>query len=151
MDDEEWMGEALKEAAKALNEDEVPVGAVVVRNNEILGRGHNRVEALKDPTAHAEIIAISAACNQVGNWRLEGTTVYVTLEPCLMCVGALILARVKRLVFGAQDPRFGCCGSVYDLAIEGKFDHRFEVSSGILAESSKELLRRFFEKRRRKD
>ncbi|MEO0083176.1 MAG: tRNA adenosine(34) deaminase TadA, partial [candidate division WOR-3 bacterium] len=112
MNHEHWMHEALLEAQKAFDQNEVPIGAVVVKENRIIGRGYNQTESLNDPTAHAEIIAISAAANYLHSWRLTNATVYVTLEPCLMCTGALILARIKRLVFGAYDKKFGACGSL---------------------------------------
>lgn len=142
------MREALKEAYKAFEEKEVPVGAVVVQNNEIIGRGYNRMESLKDPTAHAEIIALSAAANNLGSWRLTDATVYVTLEPCLMCTGALILARIKGLVFGCFDEKFGACGSVYNIPQDNRFNHSFGVTSGILREESRRLLQEFFKNKR---
>jgi tRNA(adenine34) deaminase len=143
-----WMHEALAEAQKAYEENEVPVGAIVVHNNKIIGRGHNRTENLKDPTAHAEIIAISAAANYLNSWRLTDTTVYITLEPCIMCTGALILSRIKRLVFAAYDKKFGACGSVYNIPRENQFNHTFEVIPDILAEESQNLLQNFFKKKR---
>ncbi|MEO0115744.1 MAG: tRNA adenosine(34) deaminase TadA [candidate division WOR-3 bacterium] len=148
MDDEYWMNEALAEAKKALAEKEVPVGAVVVASDRIIGRGHNSTERLKDPTAHAEIIAISAAANYLNNWRLNEATLYVTLEPCLMCTGALVLARIKRLVFGAYDEKFGACGSIYNIPFDARFNHTFDVIPGVKAEDSKLLLKSFFENRR---
>ena len=141
------MIEALKEARKAFEEGEVPVGAVVVKDGEIIGRGHNRTEALKDPTAHAEIIALSAAANRIGNWRLKGATLYVTLEPCLMCAGASILARIDKIVYGADDPKFGALGSVMDIR-EGKWNHSFEVEKGVLKEEAAKLMKEFFKRRR---
>ncbi len=148
MDDEYWMNEALAEAKKALEEKEIPVGAVVVANDRIIGRGHNSTERLKDPTAHAEIIALSAAANYLNNWRLNEATLYVTLEPCLMCTGALVLARIKRLVFGAYDEKFGACGSIYNIPFDARFNHTFDVIPGVKAEDSKLLLKSFFENRR---
>ena len=148
MDDERWMGEALKEAAGAYDEGEVPVGAVVVLEGRIIGRGHNRVESLKDPTAHAEIIAITAACAYKHDWRLEDATMYVTLEPCLMCAGAIIVSRMKRLVYGISDPKMGCCGSVYEILGEGSGNVGVEVSGGMLGEECKTLLQEFFKERR---
>ncbi len=147
--DERWMRHALVEAQRALEENEVPVGCVVVREDRIIGRGHNRTEGLADPTAHAEIIALSAAASTLGNWRLTGATVYVTLEPCLMCAGALILARPDRLVFGAHDPKFGCFGSKYDIAEENRFNHRLAVCAGVCAAESAGLLQEFFRGRRK--
>jgi len=148
MDDERWMLQALDEAGRAADEGEVPVGAVVVHAGRIIGRGHNRIEALFDPTAHAEIIALSAAANYVHNWRLTGTTIYVTIEPCLMCTGALVLARVKSIVFGAPDEKFGACGSIYDIPWDNRLNHRIEVRSGVLAAESRRLLSSFFERQR---
>jgi len=142
------MGVALDEARQAADEGEVPVGCVVVRENRVIGRGHNRTEGLHDPTAHAEIIALSAASNTLGDWRLEGATVYVTLEPCLMCTGALVLARPARVVFGPRDPKFGCLGSRYDVAGDNRFNHRLEVVEGVAAAESTALLKEFFRTRR---
>jgi tRNA(adenine34) deaminase len=148
MDDERWMLLALDEAARAAEEGEVPVGAVVVQAGRVIGRGHNRTEALNDPTAHAEIIALSAAANYVHNWRLTGAAIYVTVEPCLMCTGALVLARVKRIVFGAHDPKFGACGSVYDIPWDNRFNHRLEVQPGVLANEARRHLSAFFARQR---
>ncbi|MEO0072719.1 MAG: tRNA adenosine(34) deaminase TadA [candidate division WOR-3 bacterium] len=148
--DEYWMQLALVEAQKAFEEDEVPVGAVVVYNNKIIGQGHNQTEKLRDPTAHAEIIALSAASNYLNNWRLTEALVYVTLEPCVMCTGALILARIKKLVFAAFDPKFGACGSVYNVPLDNKLNHKFQVKSGVLADESRRLLTQFFKKHRKK-
>jgi tRNA(adenine34) deaminase len=148
MTDEYWMNEALVEAKKALEEKEVPVGAVVVVNDRIIGKGHNSTEKLNDPTAHAEVIALTAAANYLNNWRLNDATVYVTLEPCLMCTGVLILSRIRRLVFGAFDEKFGACGSVYNIPFDARFNHTFEVVSGIKTEGSKALLKSFFETKR---
>lgn len=139
---------ALAEAEQGLKEGEVPVGCVIVKDGVIIGRGHNRMEMLKDPTAHAEIIALTSASATIGNWRLNGTTVYITLEPCLMCTGALILARPARVVFGARDEKFGCLGSRYDIARDNKFNHRFEVTAGVMAQESARFLKLFFKKRR---
>jgi tRNA(adenine34) deaminase len=149
MTDKQWMREALLEAQKAFEENEVPVGVVVVHNNKIVGRGHNQTEKLKDPTAHAEIIALSAAANYLNNWRLTETSVYITLEPCLMCSGALILSRIKRLIFGTYDEKFGACGSVYNIPQDNLFNHTFEVVPGIFSEESRILLRDFFLKQRK--
>jgi tRNA(adenine34) deaminase len=149
-DDERWMSLALQEATQAAEEGEVPVGAVIVHARRIIGRGHNRNESLQDPTAHAEILALSAAANHVHNWRLTGSTLYVTVEPCLMCTGALVLARVKRIVFGTADEKFGACGSVYDIPWDNRFNHRLEVTSGVLAAQCRGLLQEFFRKRRQK-
>ena len=137
---------ALQEAEKALEENEVPVGAVVVKENKIIGRGYNQVERLKDATAHAEMIALTAAANHIGNWRLSECSIYVTLEPCVMCTGALLASRIKELYFSIFDPKFGACGSIYNLAEDGKTNHKIYVYSGIYAEESKKLLEEFFNK-----
>jgi len=141
-----FMFAALQEAEKALDENEVPVGAVVVKENKIIGRGYNQVEKLKDATAHAEMIAITAAANHIGNWRLTQCSIYVTLEPCVMCTGALLASRIKELYFSIFDPKFGACGSIYNLAEDGKTNHKINVYSGIYAEESKKLLEEFFNK-----
>ena len=146
-DDEKWMREALKEAEKSFRNNEVPVGAVVVKDGIIIGRGCNRKEALKDPTAHAEIIAITAAANSIGDWRLEGGILYCTLEPCLMCAGAVIQARISRVVYGAKDEKFGAFDSVMDIRSK-EWNWKFEVVCGILKEDSANLLKKFFKKRR---
>jgi len=142
MDDTFWMHEALKEAKFAFEEGEVPVGAVIVKNNRIIGRGHNRVEALKDPTAHAEILAITSAANTLGDWRLNDCTIYVTLEPCPMCAGAIWVARISRCVFGAYDTRIGGIVSKFKCC-EG-----IEIKGGVLEREAVELLQSFFEKLR---
>ena len=139
-----FMFAALQEAEKAFEENEVPVGAVVVKENKIIGRGYNQVERLKDATAHAEMIAITAAANHLGNWRLNECSIYVTLEPCIMCTGALLASRIKELFFSAFDTKFGACGSVYNLAEDEKTNHKIKVYSGIYAEESKKLLEEFF-------
>jgi len=141
------MREALKEAENSFSNEEVPVGAVVVKEGAIIGRGSNRKEALNDPTAHAEIIAITAAANSIGDWRLEGCILYSTLEPCLMCAGAIIQARVSRVVYGAKDEKFGVFGSVIDIRDE-KWNWKFKVISGVLKEESAALLKEFFKERR---
>jgi len=147
-DHERWMKVAMVEAEVAAAEGEVPVGCVVVSDGRIIGRGHNRTESLKDPTAHAEIVAIGAAAAALENWRLSGATVYVTIEPCLMCTGALVLARPDCVVFGARDKKFGCLGSRYDIAADNRFNHRLKVIEGVLAAEAGELLKRFFRARR---
>jgi tRNA(adenine34) deaminase len=140
-----WMRRALVEAAAAAARGEVPVGAVVVgATGEELARAHNRREEDQDPSAHAELLAIRAAARAVGSWRLEGATLYVTLEPCAMCAGAIVSARIPRLVFGALDPKAGFCGSLGDLVRDRRLNHRVEVVSGVLAEESSRLLRGFF-------
>ncbi|MEO0091676.1 MAG: tRNA adenosine(34) deaminase TadA [candidate division WOR-3 bacterium] len=148
MNHEHWMREALIEAQKAFDANEVPIGSIIVKDNRIIGRGYNKTESLNDPTAHAEIIAISAASNYLNSWRLTNATVYVTLEPCLMCTGALILARIERLVFGAYDKKFGACGSLYNIPQDNLFNHSFEVIPNILSQESKALLKEFFRKQR---
>ncbi len=149
MDDTRWMQIALKEAEKAYREKEVPVGAIIVLDDEIIGRGYNRVEALQDPTAHAEIIAISSAVNKMGNWRLSGATLYSTIEPCLMCAGAIILSRIKKVVFGARDKKFGAFGSILDIT-KYKWNHKIVVVPDILGNESATLMKKFFAEKRRK-
>lgn len=142
------MMEALREAEKAYREGEVPVGAVVVYKNRVIGRGHNRVEALQDATAHAEILAITAASGTLGTWRLEEADLYVTLEPCSMCAGAMVNARVRRVIYGASDPQVGACGSVFNLVQDPRNRWHVDVVPGILAERCRELLDAFFAERR---
>lgn len=142
------MALALNEAKTAAREGEAPVGAVVVVNGEVIARSRNRRESDRDPTAHAELIALREAATTLGRWRLTGATVYVTLEPCPMCAGALILARVDRVVFGAADPKAGACGSVVDLFEPGRFNHRPEIVSGVMAEACGRALSGFFAERR---
>ncbi len=139
---------ALAEARQAAGEDEIPVGAVVVKDGRLLGRGHNRSRALSDPTAHAEILAITAACQAEGSDHLEGADIYVTLEPCAMCAGAIVLARLARLYFGARDLKAGACGSVFDIVREPRLNHTVEVYSGICADEAQRMLDEFFEKLR---
>ncbi len=141
---------ALQEAEKAYDENEVPVGAVVVHQNKIIGRGYNRVERLKDATAHAEMIALTAASNNLNDWRLNECDIYVTLEPCLMCTGALLASRINNLYFAAFDPKFGACGSLYNLASEGKYNHTIKVYSSIFASESEQMLKNFFDAIRKK-
>ena len=150
MDDIFFMKEALKEAKKAYDEDEVPIGTVAVYKNQIIGRGHNQTEQLNDPTAHAEMIAITAAANAVNSWRLNEMNIYTTVEPCIMCAGALVLARVKKIIFGAHDEKFGGCGSVFDIVREKKLNHRVEVINGVMEKEATFLLKSFFEKKRKK-
>ena len=145
---ETWMEQAFHEAEKAFEKDEVPVGAIVIEHDHIIGRGHNQVESLQDPTAHAEIIAITAAANSRSSWRLEKTTLYVTKEPCPMCAGALVNARLDRLVFGALDEQAGCAGSLYQLCRDPRFNHQLEVAGGLLEERCQSLLKAFFAKTR---
>jgi len=148
VDDETGMRAALREASESLALDEVPVGCVIVHDGMIVGRGHNQVEALQDSTAHAEILAIGAASNALGSWRLSGCTLYVTLEPCAMCMGAVFNARVARVVFGAWDAKAGACGSVIDLPREPRLAQGVDVFGGVCSEESALLLRQFFESRR---
>lgn len=138
------MRAALNEAEAALEHEDVPVGAVVVHENRIIGRGHNQREQLRDPTAHAEMIAISAAAAHLTSWRLEDCTLYVTLEPCPMCAGAMVLSRLPKLVFGTHDPKAGACGSLFDLCRDQRLNHRLEVVSGVLGENCSQILREFF-------
>ena len=147
-EDHRWMAEALRLAGLAGLAGDVPVGAVVVRDAEILGRGWNRREAEGDPTAHAEILALREAAKSIGGWRLDGAAMYVTLEPCPMCAGAVVNARIARLVFGAPDPKAGACGSLFEIPADPRLNHRMPVTPGVMAEESARLLRAFFEERR---
>jgi tRNA(adenine34) deaminase len=149
--DEVWMRFALDEAEDALRLDEVPVGAVVVINERIVGRGHNRVITDQDPTAHAELVALRDAAQTVENYRLIGATVYVTIEPCAMCAGALVNARVKRLVYGAKDEKAGAVESVFQICTNEKLNHQIEVRSGVLEEDCREMIQSFFRSKRAKD
>ncbi|MFI7586218.1 tRNA adenosine(34) deaminase TadA [Spongisporangium articulatum] len=143
--DDEWMGLALEEARLCLASGDVPVGAVVVDDaGRAVGRGHNEREALADPTAHAEVLALRRAASSLGTWRLDGCTLVVTLEPCLMCAGALLLARVPRLVLGAWDPKAGATGSVRDVVRDRRLNHRVEVTGGVREQECGDLLRSFF-------
>lgn len=146
--DQYWMGHALLMAKRAQEEGEVPVGAVLVRNNELVSEGWNQPIMGHDPTAHAEIMALRSAGRVESNYRLPGTTLYVTLEPCVMCVGAIMHARVERVVFGADDPRAGAAGSAFSLLESEQFNHSVQVESGILANKCGEILREFFKARR---
>jgi len=145
---ERWMARALELARAARAGAEVPVGAVVVREGVVLGEAHNRTVADADPTAHAEALAIRAAATALGDWRLLDTTLYVTLEPCAMCAGAIVLARIPTVVYGAADPKAGMGGSLENLLQDARLNHRCEVVTGVLAEASAELLRTFFRERR---
>jgi tRNA(adenine34) deaminase len=146
--DEQFLRLALGEAKRALEHDDVPVGAVVVHDGALAGLGHNERERLQDPTAHAELLAIRAAARALGRWRLLDCVLYVTLEPCAMCAGAIVLARVPRLVYGASDPKAGAAGSVLDILGEPRLNHRPQVVGGLLAQESAALLRDFFAERR---
>jgi tRNA(adenine34) deaminase len=147
-DDLDSMRAALCEAEAAEAEGEIPVGAVVVVDGEIIARGHNRSVTKSDPSAHAEIVALRAAGASLGNYRMPGATLYVTMEPCVMCTGAIVQARIKRVVFGAYDKKAGALGSVEDLSDSRALNHRFEINGGVLADESSEKLRRFFKSRR---
>jgi tRNA(adenine34) deaminase len=142
--DYRWMGEALIEAGKAFDEGEVPIGAVIVKDGRIVGRGRNETEKRKSATAHAEMLAMEEASRSIGDWRLEGCTVYVTVEPCHMCFGAFYLSRVSRVVYGAKQPRSGSCGSQGDFHEARLFNHSIEVAGKVREEESLGLLRRFF-------
>lgn len=139
---------ALREASRAPEHDDIPVGAIVVHDGEVIGAGHNERELREDPTAHAEIIALRAAAQCLGSWRVLDSVLYVTLEPCAMCAGAIVLARVPRVVFGTTDPKAGASGSVLDILAEPRLNHRPQVQSGLLAEECGDLLRAFFASRR---
>ena len=146
--DDIYMSEALKEARKAASIDEVPVGAVVVHKSKVIARGHNQIELLKDPTAHAEMLALTAATNFLKAKWLNQASLYVTIEPCSMCAGALVLSRIKNIYFGAKDPKTGACGSVFNIVNNQKLNHRIKVKGGILAEECGALLSEFFKKKR---
>lgn len=148
LNDEQYMELALRQAEDAANCGEVPIGAVLVKDDMVLAAERNRREELKDATAHAEILAIRRACELLGGWRLSGCTLYVTLEPCPMCAGAMIQARIDRLVFGANDPKGGAAGTLYDIVRDQRLNHRLEVSGGILEEECAVLLQQFFRERR---
>jgi tRNA(adenine34) deaminase len=144
------MQEALKEAQKAFSEDEIPVGAVIVFEGKIIARGHNQVERLTDPTAHAEMLVLTSATNFLRTKWLNGASLYVTIEPCSMCAGALVLSRIKNLYFGAYDPKTGACGSVTNIANHKKLNHKIKIKSDILKEECAVLLKEFFKKKRKK-
>lgn len=148
--DEYWMNEAILEARKAEAIGEVPIGAIVVRNQEIIGRGHNLRETAYDPTAHAEIIAIREASHYLGSWRLLECKLYVTLEPCPMCAGAIVQARIPHVLYGTTDPKAGCAGTLMNLLQESRFNHQTEVTTGILQTECSSLLTQFFRKLRTK-
>jgi tRNA(adenine34) deaminase len=146
--EEYFMRLALREAARALEHEDVPIGAVVVQGGEVIGAGHNERELRADPTAHAEMIALREAARALGSWRVLDSVMYVTLEPCAMCAGAIVLARLPRVVFGATDPKAGAAGSVFNVLEEPRLNHRPQVESGLLAEDCADLLRAFFAPRR---
>lgn len=143
-----YMQEALKEAERALADDEVPVGAVIVHNGRVIGRAHNQKERLHDPTAHAEMIAITQAAEALGSWRLAKAVMYVTLEPCPMCAGALVQSRLPVLVYGAKDPKAGACGSLFNIAQDKRLNHQIEVIPGIMEDECRIILKEFFTKQR---
>lgn len=147
-DDHRWMRRALELAARAGDRHEVPIGAVLIGPDGLVAEDHNRTRELADPTAHAETLVLRAGGRELGDWRLVDHTLYVTLEPCAMCAGAAVLARIQRLVFGARDPKAGMCGSLENLAEDPRLNHRIEVTGGVLAEDSSRLLREFFGQRR---
>lgn len=146
--DERYMRMAIDAAQVAEENGDVPIGAVIVYQNQVIGRAYNQREQLKDPTAHAEIVALTQAASFVGSWRLHGCTIYVTLEPCPMCAGALVLGRLDRLVYGCPDPKTGACGSLYDIVRDERLNHRLEVTPGVLANDCATLLQTFFQQRR---
>jgi tRNA(adenine34) deaminase len=147
-DDERWMSAALDQARLALALGEVPVGAIVVRGDEVISTGHNLTHTANDPAAHAEMIAIRGAAAATGHWRLLDCTLYVTLEPCAMCAGAIVLARIPRLVFATHDPKAGMCGSLHNLVQDQRLNHRVELASGVLRDHAATLLTDFFRARR---
>ena len=150
MMEEMFMKEALKEAELAFSDDEVPVGAVILRDGEIVGRGRNGRETLKDPTCHAEIMAIRDAAARLGGWRLHQCEMYVTMEPCPMCAGAILQARIKKLYIGAMDPKGGACGSLLNLVQDQRFNHYVEMETGILESECRTIVRKFFNNLREK-
>ena len=147
---EKFMAEALREAELAFAEKETPIGAVVAHQGRIIGRGHNRTITLSDPTAHAEMIALTSACETIGDWRLNECDLFCTVEPCVMCAGASILARVRKIHFGVTEPKFGGCGSLFQIPQDTRLNHQCEIEGGILAHESAALLQEFFQQLRRK-
>jgi tRNA(adenine34) deaminase len=148
--DEKFMTVALKEAHRAAEEGEVPIGAVLVMNGEVIARAHNLREGLADPTAHAEVLTLREASQRLCRWRLTDATLYVTMEPCAMCAGAAVLARLSRIVYGCRDPKAGACGTVFDIARAPQLNHQVEVIGGIMEKACQETVQRFFEQRRAK-
>ena len=146
--DDSFMWAAIEQAKIAEDNGDVPIGAVIVHQNRIIAKGYNQREQLQDPTAHAEIIALTAAAAKIESWRLNGCTMYVTLEPCCMCAGALVLSRIDRLVYGCDDPKAGACKSLYNIVQDERLNHRLEVTTGTLADECSKLLQKFFERRR---
>ena len=150
-EDEKYMQMAIESAKIAEENGDVPIGAVIIHKNQIIGKAYNQREQLKDPTAHAEIIALTQAAAALENWHLNGCTMYVTLEPCPMCAGALVLARIDRLVYGCDDPKTGAVKSLYNIVTDGRLNHRLEVTSGVLADECTKQLQDFFQHRRGKN
>jgi len=150
MNDEYYMRLAIEEAKKAEKIGEVPIGAIIVKDGEVIARAHNWRETMQRAVAHAEVLVIDQACQRIGSWRLEDMTLYVTLEPCAMCAGAIVLSRVKRVVFGASDPKGGCAGTLMNLLQEERFNHQTEVVSGVLQEECGQMLSEFFRQLRLK-
>lgn len=148
---ERWMKEALSEAQKAYDAGEVPVGAVIVRDDKIIGRGYNQVEFSKDPTAHAEVLAIREAASTLGGWRLLDSTLYVTTEPCSMCAGAIVLSRIGKVVIGTLDPKAGACGSLMNIPQDARLNHFVEIECGVLATECSDMMKSFFQTLRRKN
>ena len=146
--DEQFMKLAIEQAGVAEENGDVPIGAVIVYQNQIIGKAYNQREQLNDPTAHAEIIALTQAAAFLESWRLHGCTIYVTLEPCPMCAGALVLGRLDRLVYGCDDPKAGACGSLYNIVQDKRLNHRLEITPGVLADECGKLLQDFFQRRR---
>ncbi|MHC4619600.1 MAG: tRNA adenosine(34) deaminase TadA [Planctomycetota bacterium] len=146
--DQQYMRAAIEAARIAEDNGDVPIGVVIVYQDRVIARAYNQREQLQDPTAHAEIVALTQAAEFVGSWRLEGCTMYVTLEPCCMCAGALVLARMDRLVYGCDDPKAGACKSLYNIVRDERLNHRLEVTAGVLSDQCTELLQQFFQKRR---
>ena len=147
-DDQRYMKMAIEQARIAEENGDVPIGAVIVHENQIIGKAYNQREQLVDPTAHAEIIALTQAAAALQSWRLNGCTIYVTLEPCPMCAGALVLARIERLVYGCDDPKTGAIKSLYNIVQDGRLNHRLKVTSGVMVDECSQLLQEFFKRRR---
>lgn len=150
MSPEDFMQEALKEAEKALFIGEVPVGAVIEKDGKIIGRGHNMTETAKDPTAHAEILAIREAAEELGGWRLLGCRMYVTTEPCSMCAGAMVLSRLEKVCIGTPDPKTGACGSLMNILQDGRLNHNVQIETGIMQQQCEKIMKSFFQKLRKK-
>jgi tRNA(adenine34) deaminase len=149
--DERYMQAAIRQAILAEENGDVPIGCVIVYQNRIIAKGYNQREQLKDPTAHAEMLALTGAAEYIGNWRLHGCTMYVTLEPCTMCAGAMVLARMDRLVYGCADPKTGACQSLYNIVQDERLNHQLEVKAGVLNSECSELRSLFFQKRRQEN